>query len=158
MNKHFVIIIWLIVFIPYHLHGEPMKVDVIPIQNFDKRADGMLKIDLKDLPLPSDFLNRHQVMIYIPPMGFGGNHKHPRREVFISLSDDVELHWVDENGIIHINKMKEENQVYLFDVHPFVPHAIINLSQKSAAVLLELTDDYQHDVEPYEVLLEDKEF
>jgi len=107
---------------------------------------------LNNLSLPVDFLNHHQVMLHIPPMQMGGNHKHPRREIFISLSDDVELHWVDEDGNIHINKMKEENQFYIFDVHPFVPHAIINLSQKSAAVLLELADDYQHDVEPYKVL------
>ena len=129
-----------------------MKVDIIPIQNVDKRVDALLKIDLNNLPLPFDFLNYHQIMIYIPPTRFGGNHKHPRREIFISLSDDVELHWVDRDGITHINKMKEENQLYLFDVHPFVPHAIINLSQKSAAVLLELADDYQRDVEPYQVL------
>ena len=57
-------------------------------------------------------------MISIPPVRFGGNHKHPRREIFISLSDDVELHWVDEDGILHINKMQDENQLYLFDVHP----------------------------------------
>lgn len=127
-----------------------MRVNVIPLQS----VDGLFKIDLNNLPLPSDFLNRHQVMIYIPPMQMGGNHTHPRREIFISLSDDLELHWVDEEGITHIIKMKEENQLYLFDVPPFVPHAIINLSPKSAAVLLELTDDYQHDVEPYEILKE----
>ena len=128
-----------------------MRVNVVPIQNFDKRVDGLLKIDFINLPLPSDFLNHHQIMIYIPPMRFGGNHKHPRREIFVSLSDDVELHWVDEDGITHRNRMKEENQIYLFDVHPFVPHAIINLSQKSAAVISELADDYQSDFEPYQV-------
>jgi hypothetical protein len=83
-------------------------------------------------------------------MQFGGNHKHPRREIFIALSDDVELHWVDTDGITHIHKMKEKNQLYLFDVHPFVPHAIINKSQNSAAVILELADDdVHHNVEPY---------
>lgn len=107
---------------------------------------------MNELPLPADFLNHHQIMLSIPPMQIGGNHKHPRREIFLSLSDDVELHWIDQDGIAHINKMKEENQLYLFDVPPFVPHAIINLSQKSAAVLLELNDDYQHDVEPHKVL------
>ena len=47
--------------------------------------------------------------------------------------------------------MKEENQLYLFDIPPFVPHAIINLSQ-SAGILLELAEDDQHDVEAYKVL------
>lgn len=132
--------------------GKSMKVDLIPIQNFDKRSDGLLKIDLKKLPLPHDFSNHHQLMIYIPPMRFGGNHRHPRREIFISLSDNVELHWIDRDGKTHIYKMKENNQLYLFDVHPLVPHAIINLSQDSAAVLLELADADQHDVEPCTVL------
>lgn len=127
-------------------------VNKIPIQNFEKRLDGLLKIDLNNLPLPLDFINHQQMMIYIPPRGFGGNHKHPRREIFICLSDEVELHWIDKEGALHINKMKEENQLYLFDAHPFVPHAIINLSQTASAVLLELADADQYNVEPYQVL------
>lgn len=129
-----------------------MRVDIIPIQNFDKRESGLLKIDLSKLPLPLDFLNLHQIMIYIPPMQFGGNHKHPRREIFISLSDDLELHWVDQDGVTHVNKMKDKDQLFIFDVQPFVPHAIVNLSQTAAAVLLELADNDQNDVEPYNVL------
>lgn len=129
-----------------------MKVDIIPLQSYDKRVDGLLKIDLNNLSLPSDFLTHHQILIYIPPMQYGGNHIHPRREIFICLSDNVELHWVDKEGITHKHKMKEENQLYLFDVPPFVPHAVVNLSQDSAAVLLEISDADQQDVEPYAVL------
>ena len=59
----------------------------------------------------------------------------------------------DEGGVSELLQMKEENQLYLFDVHPFVPHPIINLSQKSAAVILELADDgVHHNVEPYPVM------
>lgn len=129
-----------------------MIVDVIPIQNVDMRPDGMLKIDLNDFPFPSDFSKYQQVALYIPPMRRGGNHKHPRREVFVCLNEDVELHWVDENGHTHVNPMREGNQLYLFDVHPFVPHAIINLSSTSAAVVLEFADADQHDVEPCSVI------
>lgn len=131
-----------------------MEVDIIPVYEFDARIDGLLKVDLDKLPLPSDFINQHQILIYIPPMQFGGNHKHPRREIFFSLNDNIELHWIDKNGTTHVNKMREENQIYIFDVHPFVPHAIVNLSQKLAAVLLEFTNDRQHNVEPYTVFRE----
>ena len=131
-----------------------MKVDVIPVSKFHKRTDGLLIVDLADLPLPSDFLNQHQILIYFPPMQFGGNHKHPRREIFFSLSDDVELHWIDQNGAKHVRKMKEENQIYIFDVQPFVPHAIVNLSKKSTAVVLELTDARQSGVESHIVFQE----
>ena len=85
-----------------------MKVDVIPVSKFNKRTDGLLIVDLADLPLPSDFLNQHQILIYFPPMQFGGNHKHPRREIFFSLNDDVELHWIDQNRTKHIRKMKKK--------------------------------------------------
>ena len=129
-----------------------MRVNVIPIQNFDKRINGLVKIDLNTLPLPSDFFIRHQMIIYLPPKQLAANHKHRRREIFICLSDNVELHWVDEEGMTHINKMKEDNQLYLFDIPPFVPHAIINLSQDSAAVLLEFADDLHNACEPYAVI------
>ena len=106
---------------------------------------GILKVDLNALPLPAEFILRQQIMLYMPPMQIGGNHKHPQREIFLSLSDDVELHWIDKDGTTHTHKMKEGNQLFLFDVQPFVPHAIINLSKTAAAVILELTDtDEQH--------------
>lgn len=128
-----------------------MKVDVTPIQNFDKRKDGLFKIDLNNLSLPSEFI-QHQTLVFIPPTRHGGNHKHPRQEIFISLSDDAELHWVDEDGITHIHKMKDGNQLYLFHVHSFVPHAVVNVSQHSDVILLEFSNECQYDVEPCNVL------
>ena len=138
--------------VSFYLVGEPMRVQMIPIPQTEKRADGMLKVDLNTIPVPSDFFNRYQLMISIPPMRFGGNHKHPRREIFICLSDDVELHWVDEEGKTQVCKMKEDQQLYLFDVPPYVPHAIINLSLSAPAVILELAEEKQHDVEPCSIL------
>lgn len=130
--------------------GEKMKVDVIPIQQDNNGK--FLKLDLNRLPLPPDFLNSRQMMIVIPPGEIGGNHKHPRREIFISLSDDLELHWIDEKGLTHRQKMKDKNQFYLFNIHPFVPHAVVNRSQSSDALLLELYDEEQFDVELFPVL------
>lgn len=126
-----------------------MEVDITSIREFDERSNGILKINLDNLPLPVEFSNHQQTLIYIPPMQYGGNHKHPRREIFISLSNNVEVHWIDKNGTKYINKMREGNQIYMFDVHPFVPHAIVNLSKKSPAVISELTNVHQHDVESY---------
>jgi hypothetical protein len=33
------------------------------------------------------------------------------------------------DGILHQHKMQENDQLYLFDTHPFVPHAIVNVSK-----------------------------
>lgn len=151
-NKYLILFFLLATFGRQNFLGAQMGINIIPIENFEIRDDGFIKIDLKNLPLPSDFLNHQQIVLSIPPKGIGGNHKHPRRELFISLSDNLELHWIDKEGIHHRNKMKEGNQFYLFDILPFVPHAIINVSQKVPAFLLEFADDLQHNVQPYQVL------
>lgn len=129
-----------------------MHVNIIPIVNFEINTMGLFKVNINQLPLPADFLNYHQIIISIPPLGFGGNHKHPRREIFLCLNEEVEFHWIDENGTKRKTKMKQENQIYLFDVSPFVPHGIKNLSSNSAAVLLEFANVNQYKVEPYPVL------
>lgn len=132
--------------------GAVMQVDRFPIQQSGHNNNGLLKIEIGDLPLPADFLNLHQTLIILPPKQYGGNHKHPRRELFISLSDHLEIHWVDETGSTHIHKMKEGDQLYLFDVKSFIPHAIVNTSQTTPAVLLELYEEPQYNAEPFPVI------
>lgn len=124
-----------------------MHVDIIPITKLDKRSNGILKIQLNSLPLPSEYVNYHPVLIYIPPLQYGGNHKHSHREMFISLSQDVEVHWIDENGMKQVNTMRENDEIYLFVIHPLVPHAIVNVSKESPAVILEWTDSSRHNAE-----------
>lgn len=126
-----------------------MKVEIIPFEDVTLNAKGIMKLDLHNLSLPLDFLNLEQTLIFIPPLQFGGNHKHPRREIFICLSEDVEFQWIDKNDVKHIKTMKENGQIFIFDVHPFIPHAIVNMSTKSPALLLEFANARQNLVEPY---------
>ena len=129
-----------------------MKVDKIPIYPLDLKENGLCKIDLSQIPLPDEFSEYQQIMIYLPPLTTGGNHRHPRRELFFSLNEELQLHWIDEKGILQIWPMKEKDQLYLFDVHPFVPHAIVNTSPQTGAVLLEITNEKQYGVEAYPVI------
>ncbi len=129
-----------------------MTVTQIPLSKVFKRTDGLLKFELKDLPLPPEFSNVCQVMISIPPGRIGGNHKHVRRELFVSLSDDVELHWVAADGSRRVERMKEGDNLYLFDVPSLVPHAILNRAKSKPAIILELSDNAPGEVEPVEVI------
>lgn len=117
-----------------------MIVDKIPVTAIEKGTGGSIKIDLEKLPLPSDFVYRCRDLIYLPPRKSGGNHRHARREIFISLSDDVEMHWIDKTGLKHIEKFKEQDGIFIFDVHPFVPHAVLNKSKDAPAILVEFAD------------------
>ncbi|CUI17070.1 hypothetical protein PNK_1458 [Candidatus Protochlamydia naegleriophila] len=112
----------------------------------------MIKIDFDHLPFPSDFSIQKHIAIWIPPLQKGGNHKHPRRELFVSFDKHLELHWIDQRGQKQMACMKEENQLYLFDIPPYVPHVVVNTSQVLPAMLIEFAGSEQHNVEPYQVL------
>lgn len=128
-----------------------MKVDITPLTTIDKRSNGLRKFDLHDVPLPPEFTLQFHSLILIPPLGVAGNHRHPRRELFISLSDDLEMHWIDERGFKQINKMKNGDHFYIFDVQSLVPHVIFNLSKTSDAIVLEFSNCQQFNVDPYMV-------
>jgi uncharacterized RmlC-like cupin family protein len=124
-----------------------MGVDIIAVHAFDLKTNGLLKIDLNVLPIPQDFMIYSSFFLTIPPLQYGGNHKHAHRELFISLDDHLELHWLDGEGKAFSHKMKEGNCIYLFNVHPFTPHALVNMSKMHSAAFLEFQDSEQKEIE-----------
>ncbi len=113
-------------------------------------AHGILKLALNNIPSISDFSD--PVLLAIPPGQMGGNHRHLHRELFISLDEFLELHWVDGYGSKHRHKMRDNNRVWLFEIPSNVPHAIINTSEYSSGTLLEFSDGPPLSVEHYPVL------
>lgn len=118
-----------------------------------KRENGLWVVDPDNVNLPDDFLVKERSIVYIPPGQYGGNHKHPRSEAFFGIgSKGLFLVWLDESGQRREAEMVGENQeLTLFVVPPYVPHAVIN-RDTSFAVLVEYADGPSEGVEPVDVL------
>lgn len=89
---------------------------------------------------------KEQTLLSIPGQQWGGNHRHPRMEAFFTLTDYVEIHWLDEQQQRHQEKMKTDTEYFLFLVLPWTPHVIINRSAQPA-ILLEMANASQYQVE-----------
>src|SRR5260221_197894 len=76
----------------------------------------------------------------------GGNHKHPGIEWFIGIGE-LELIWLDESGKKHTTHMNPNGQILLFEMPPFVPHAVKNISDAQRGMLIEFADGKMLDVE-----------
>jgi hypothetical protein len=118
----------------------------IPIEPTYKKDNGLWNLNTLLLPLPDNFTIAERNIIYIPGGQFGGNHKHPRTEVFIGIGD-LYLIWQDAAGDNHEDKMKDDEQLYLFFVESFTPHTVVNRGT-NPAVLFELADGPNVNVEP----------
>lgn len=124
----------------------------IPLAIKYKKQNGILVFDLDNLTLPTDFKKQEKSLVIIPPQQIGGNHKHPRTEILIALTDTLEIHWIDGEQHKHHEIMSQANQFSLFLVPPYLPHAVINLSNEHNAALYELANAPQHDVETVSVI------
>jgi hypothetical protein len=114
-------------------------------------SNGKLKISLDEIMKSSDFSN--PTLISIPSMQVGGNHKHSHRELFLSLDDFLELHWVDSVGCKHQRKMRDSSTVWLFEIPPGIPHAVVNTSENLNGTLVEFADAEPLSVEYYPVYI-----
>jgi len=130
-----------------------MGIEIHELKPAMKLPDGRWNLDLATIVLPEYFKTKESMLIYLPPNSYGGNHKHPRREAFIGTAD-LDLLWKDEDGVIHREKMGREGTTLLFIVQPNTPHLVVNTSKTSSALLYELADDLQHDVELVDILKE----
>ena len=65
---------------------------------------------------------------------------------------DITLHWLDAHGVHHEHFMDTEPELSAFYIPAYVPHAVVNNSKTSAAVIYEYADDVQHDVVPVPVI------
>ena len=110
-----------------------------------KKSNGLWVLDLNKRILPNNFIPKEQSVVYLPPLKVGGNHKHPRTEIFIGIGD-LELIWLDEKGIKKTELLNFNSQNYIFVVLPFTPHAVVNKSKNNFGILIEWADAKQHEV------------
>ncbi len=129
-----------------------MKVFTVSYEPSFRKPNGTFLIHLDVLKEKIPFEIRETSLISIPPTAFGGNHKHPRQEAFITFSTDLEFIWEDENNEIHREMMMKENELKLFIVEPFVPHVIVNRSTTNTSTLFEYAETIQKDVVPVDLL------
>ena len=116
-----------------------------PLANVEIRENGLIKLDLNQLPIPKAFI--YQFVISFPPGIIGGNHKHQHEEIFFSTDENLEVHWINLNGEKEKAKFREGNSLFLFYIPTGVPHAVINTSSNSFAVLVEFANAERTGVE-----------
>jgi len=123
---------------------KPSWIEIFP--TYKKDDSGLWSLDTEQLPLPKDFKVKEKSIIYFPPKQSGGNHIHPRTEIFLGIGASLKLVWQDKDGHTHSNPMNPENKLYLFRIPPHLPHAVVNESDHQFAMLLELADQKQENV------------
>lgn len=116
-----------------------------------EREDGLIVIDDLSVPLPENFKTRIQSTVVFPAGAMGGNHKHPRTEVFYSTSD-LTLIFLDGNGEKkEMSMAPEEGEYKLFVISPNLPHVVVNRTGKEV-IMVEFANEEQHDVEKVELI------
>lgn len=123
-----------------------MKFEKIKIKPTSVRDDGKVFFDLDNIDLPEGFKAKERWLAFIPAGGYGGNHKHARIECFIGIGEGMMFIWQDESGKIQEEAMHPNGEYFLFVVHPYLPHAVINNGSKEA-IMLEYADGPLVDVE-----------
>jgi len=119
-------------------YNKSMAITRTHIQPAYKKENGLWVLDLGTIELPDDFEVREKYITYFPPQQFGGNHKHPRKEAFIGLGENLRFIWLDDQGQKHEEEMNPQGELYLFIIPSQIPHAVINKSRKIPAILYEL--------------------
>ncbi|MEK7571010.1 MAG: hypothetical protein AAB553_01935 [Patescibacteria group bacterium] len=124
-----------------------MNVEKIGITPTKKTKQGLWNLFIEQVSLPEGFTPVTHSLVSIPPSEVGGNHKHPRREIFLAVTDGLVLVWKDETGKRE-EKMgpTEGHGLTLFSLPPYIPHAVVNRG-KIPAIMYEWADAKQHDVE-----------
>jgi hypothetical protein len=89
-------------------------------------------------------------LVQIPGREKGGNHKHPRIELFTALTEGLELVFMDEQGLTRtllMNTAHNEPELTFYLLPPHLPHAVNNTAP-GPGYLLEFASGPQQDVEP----------
>lgn len=106
-------------------------------------------LNLDDIPIAKSKINDQQI-VHLTPLSVGGNHKHPRTEWFIGIGE-LYFVWLDADGQLHEEPMHPDGQILLFEVPPFLPHAVANKSGDRVGMLFEMADGKMEKVEPVKV-------
>lgn len=116
-----------------------------------KRNDTDLWVlNTNDIPVDKNLIKDQQI-VHFSPKSFGGNHKHPRTEWFVGIGD-LEFIWLDGNGKESRVHMNPNGQIFLIEVPPYLPHAVINRSDSRTGILFELADAKMSDVVEVEIV------
>lgn len=121
------------------------KIAVVPHFIYE---NGVWNINIDTLVLPESFIVQERKLLYIPASEHGGNHSHPRQEIFITAHRCMYILWQDAEGVSHREAMVGANgEYYMFYVHGHTPHAIVN-EGTDPVLLLELANGALTEVMP----------
>ena len=128
--------------------------EIVKFKPTYKTDEGLVVIDESSVPIPKGFTIKERSVVIFPSNSTGGNHKHPRKELFYT-TDDLKFIYLD--GIKKEISMAPENGEFkLFIVEPGLPHVVVNRTNKEIS-MFEFADDVQHDVEEVNLLSDEEE-
>ncbi len=117
---------------------------------FSRPEQGVSILEVKDLALGDAFKDAPPArLVVIKSGGWGGNHKHSRREAFIACSSDLFVVWRDSAGTHEEQMMAADGTMRVFIVDPWVPHMVVNKGNH-LAVLYEIMSHDDGPVTPLE--------
>ena len=125
--------------------------EIITLKYSYKKPDtDIWVLNVDDIPVDKALVKDQQI-VHFAPGAIGGNHKHPRTEWFVAVGDLV-FYWLDDDGKRHEEHMHPNGEIRLITVPPYLPHAVVNRSKDQVAVLFELADGKQENVEEVKVV------
>src|SRR4051794_23793012 len=107
---------------------EPVFINVEPTF---KLENGVWVLDIDGIVLPDNIRVVEKMIVSIPPQKFAGNHKHPRSEAFIGLGEELEFAWLDAHAKIKKRSLMQGRKLFLTLTPPYLPHVIVNRSDKT---------------------------
>ena len=117
---------------------------------YKKPDTDVFVLNTNDIPIDKTKIKDQQIII-IGPGAIGGNHSHPRTEWFVALGE-LELIWLDSDGLQQTLDMYSGQQPKLIEIPPFLPHAVINRSQTQSSTLYEWADQKAVEPEPVKII------
>lgn len=123
--------------------------EIIKFKPTYKTEENLVVIDESSVPLPNGFVVRERSVVVFPSGSKGGNHKHPRKELFYT-TDDLTLKYL-EGEKKEVSMAPENGEYKLFVIEPGLPHVVINKTSREIC-MFEFADDVQHDVEKIDLL------
>ncbi len=123
--------------------------EIINFKPTYKTEENLVVIDESSVPIPDGFVVKERSVVVFPPGSKGGNHKHPRKELFYTTGD-LTLKYL-EGDKKEVSMASVNGEYKLFVIDPDLPHVVINNTNKEIC-MFEFADDVQHDVEKIDLL------
>ncbi|MCB0745038.1 MAG: hypothetical protein KDC67_14110, partial [Ignavibacteriae bacterium] len=126
------------------------SVQVIKLEPKYVRENVLQVLELDSIKIPDGIEIKDQSIVHMFPGAVGGNHKHPRIEIFIGFGDLAFYYMEDE-----LKSIKFGNDIgfmKMIVVPSMLPHAVRNESDTEQAVLYELANAKQYDSVQVEVI------